>query len=111
LSEQTQAVESLAEEGSRQASSLKTIAGSARQQATASAQIAASTDEVRGRLSELVRGNADQSASFKAVAEELRGATAQLSKLRRLQTEQAETLNGLASASAISDSRGTPGAA
>jgi hypothetical protein len=82
LSEQTQVVESLAEEGSRQASSLKTIAASARQQAAASSQIATSTDEVRGRLSELIRGNADQSASSRSAAEELRGASAQLAKLR-----------------------------
>jgi methyl-accepting chemotaxis protein len=113
LSEQTQAVESLAEEGSRQASSLKTIAASARQQATASAQIATSTEEVRTRLSEVVRGSAEQSTSAKSAAEELRGASAQLGRLRRMQTEQAQALTSLLAAPVgqAPPGDGAPGAA
>jgi methyl-accepting chemotaxis protein len=99
----------LAEEGSRQASSLKTLASSARQQATASAQIATSTEEVRTRLSEVVRGSAEQSGSAKSAAEELRGASAQLARLRRMQTEQAQVLTGLLVQAPPGD--GAPGAA
>ena len=106
-------MESLAEEGSRQASSLKTLTASARQQATASAEIATTTEEVRTRLSEVVRGSAEQNASAKGAAEELRGASAQLGRLRRMQTEQAQALARLLAAAVgeASTGDGAPGAA
>jgi uncharacterized protein YhfF len=71
---------------------MKTMAASARQQATASAQIAASTEEVRQRLSEVVRGNLDQTAASKSSGEELRNAATKLGELRRLHAEQAQAL-------------------
>lgn len=94
LSEQTQVVESLAEESSRQASSLKTIAASARQQASASSQIASSTEEMRNRLSEVVRGSTERGANGSGV-EELRAVAGQLLKLRQLQEEQARSMASL----------------
>jgi methyl-accepting chemotaxis protein len=98
LSEQTQAVDSLAEEGSRQASSLKTIAASSRQQATASAQIAASTEQVRLRMSEVASGTAEQAKAARMIVDDLRGAATQLGKLRLLHGEQTQAASGLVAA-------------
>ena len=46
-------------------------------------------------MSEVVRGSAEQSAAAKGVADELRGASSQVGRLRRLQAEQAQAVSGL----------------
>ena len=88
LSEQTQAVDSLAEESSRQASSLKSVAATSQQQVSASGQLVSALSQVKIRLDELVRTNSEQAKSSTVLLDELRASAQQLARLRQLQTDQ-----------------------
>jgi hypothetical protein len=78
----------LAEESSRQASSLKSVAASSQQQVAASGQLVNALSQVRTRLDELLQTNAEQTKSSTALLDELRASAQQLARLRQLQTDQ-----------------------